>query len=204
MDGTSRRIDRPGYFQRAFYSGHKRQHCLQFLSVTAPDGLILYTYGPTNGAHQDNFLVNESGLNSQLEHLSTLVSNDKPYCIYGDPIFARTEYIQKAMPRMERAWQHEIFNKAMNSARVSIEHIFGIVVRQWAYLDFHKKQNLNWTRPALSYLNAQFLTNCLTCMYEGNQVSEAFDMPPPTLMEYLYEFTEHPTAPHVDILLDEL
>ena len=32
------------------------------------------------------------------------------------------------MPRYERTFGHEVFNKAMNAARVSIEHIFGIVV----------------------------------------------------------------------------
>ena len=48
VDGTSRPISRPGYFQRAFYSGHKWNHYLQFLSVTAPDGMILYTARPTN------------------------------------------------------------------------------------------------------------------------------------------------------------
>ena len=51
IDGTARGIARPGFFQRDFYSGHKRNHCLQFLSVTAPDGMILFTHGPDEGRH---------------------------------------------------------------------------------------------------------------------------------------------------------
>ena len=74
LDGTSRNIGRPGFWQRAFYSGHKRKHCLQFLSVTAPDGMILFTHGPTNGSHQDNWLVNNCKLNEQLQHLNQRVA----------------------------------------------------------------------------------------------------------------------------------
>lgn len=62
IDGTSRNICMPGYWQREFYSGHKRNHCLQFLSITGPDGMILFTWGPTNGCHQDNFMLHESKL----------------------------------------------------------------------------------------------------------------------------------------------
>ena len=63
VDGTAREIARPGRFQREFYSGHKHHHIVQFLSVTAPDGMILFTYGPT-GVHNDNWLLNESHLAS--------------------------------------------------------------------------------------------------------------------------------------------
>ncbi len=195
LDGTSRAIGRPGFWQRVFYSGHKRRHCLQFLSVTAPDGMIMFMHGPTNGAHQDNWLVNDCKLNEQLQHLNEVLGNAPdahcPFAIYGDPIFAHTAYIRKANPRYERTFQHEIFNKAMNAARVSIEHIFGIVVNLWAYVDFSKKQNLSWTNPATAYLNAQVLTDCHTCNY-GNQVSDCFIIDPPTLHEYIHTPWEEP------------
>ena len=201
LDGTSRAIDRPGFWQRAFYSGHKRRHCLQFLSVTGPDGMILFTHGPTNGAHQDNWLVNDCKLNEQLRHLNGVLCNapdaERPFAIYGDPIFAHTMYIRKAVPRVERTFQHEIFNKAMNAARVSIEHVFGIVVRLWAYVDFSKKNILMWTRPATAYLNAQFLTNCHTCMY-GNQVSDCFELDPPSLHDYIHTLHEVGGGPNLN------
>jgi len=198
LDGTSRAIGRPGFWQRAFYSGHKRRHCLQFLSVTGPDGMILFTHGPTNGSHQDNWLVNDCKLNEQLKHLNDILGDARhPFAIYGDPIFAHTAYIRKAMPRYERTLEHEIFNKAMNAARVSIEHVFGIVVSLWAYVDFSKKQNLSWTNPATAYLNAQFLTNCHNCMY-GNQVSNCFQIDPPTLHEYIHTLREEPEGPDVN------
>ena len=72
----------------------------------------------------------------------------------------------------------------MNAARVSIEHIFGKVVTLWASVDYKKQQKLFGTSPGRAYLNAQFLTNCYTCMY-GNQTSAQFGCTPPTLREYL-------------------
>ena len=188
VDGTSRPIARPGYFQRAFYSGHKRNHCLQFLSVTAPDGMILYTAGPTNGAHQDNHLVHESGLvTNMLPDLERRLG--KTYCIYGDPIFAQSVYLQRGYPRVEITWEQLLLNRAMNSARVSIEHVFGTVTNTWCFVDFNKTHRLHGTQPARAYLNAQFLVNCRNCL-RPNQISQRFDCEPPTLHEYLHDMHE--------------
>lgn len=100
------------------------------------------------------------------------------------------------MHLVERTFEHEVFNKAMNAARVSIEHVFGIVVGLWAYVDFLKKQNLRWTDPATAYLNAQFLTNCHTCMY-GNQISDCFVVDPLTLHDCIHTFQKMPGGPGV-------
>ena len=183
IDGTARAISRPSREQRAFYSGHKRGHRLQFMSIVAPDGMLIYSAGPTNGAHQDNWLVHESklvtdilpGLAEELGHV---------YCIYGDPIYARSVYLQKGFPTVERTWREQILNQSMNSARVAVEHAFNRVIALWAFVDFAKQQKSLCTRPAMAYLNAQFLTNCNNCMYP-NQVSQAFDIEPPTLREYI-------------------
>ena len=183
IDGTSRAICRPGYWQRDFYSGHKRNHCLQFLSITSPDGMVLWTWGPTNGCQQDNFMLGESELALQLlpslgEYLG------QRYCVYGDPIFKLSDYVIKGFPTVERTWQQEIFNKSMNAARVSIEHIFGRVVKLWAFLDFKATHKLHGTSPAMAYLNGQFLTNVHNCLHP-NQTSQQFGVAPPTLREYI-------------------
>ena len=193
IDGTARAINRPGFFQRLFYSGHKRNHVLQFLSVSAPDGMLLYTYGPT-GVHNDNALVGLSGLASALlPFVESLLGHR--YVIYGDPIFGRGRYITRGFERVEASPLEHAWNKGMNAARVSIEHIFGIVVNKWAFIDFAKQQKLRWTRPARAYLNAQFLTHCHNCLHP-NKVSQMFDCAPPSLREYL-SYVEHENAPEV-------
>ena len=39
---------------------------VQFLSVTAPDGMILYTYGPTDKVHNNNWLLVACGMNDSM------------------------------------------------------------------------------------------------------------------------------------------
>ena len=205
IDGTSRACSMPGYFQGEFFSGHKRCHCMQFLSLTAPDGMILYTFGPTTGRHQDNFLVNSSGLGEEmLPHLSDLLGcgRDK-YAVFGDPIFRLTPYVRRGFPRFGRTDAQDMYTKIMNGARVTIEHVFGFVVQNWAFIDFKKQQKVRWTRPALQYLNAQFMTNCLNCIYP-NHVSHSFQCPPPSLHEYLHEFEEVQGAPEVPLIARNL
>ena len=184
IDGTTRAIARPGYFQREFYSGHKRVHCLQFLSVTGADGMILYTWGPGNGCHQDNWLLEESQLDTvKIPRLCEMLGDT--FCVYGDPIFRQSEYLQKGFERVDIMDWQVVFNKAMNAARVSIEHIFGRVLALWTFLDFHKTHSLfKNTFPAKAYLNGQFLTNCHNC-FHYNQTSAQFGVRPPTLHEYL-------------------
>lgn len=142
IDGTSRAIARPGHFQREFYSGHKRNHCLQFLSVTAPDGMILFTHGPDEGRHQDNWGLHKSELAThKLPRVAGMLGN--VFRVYGDPIFARSEYVQKGFPcGVEADATEYVFNKLMNSARVSIEHVFGRVTQLRTFLDFKRTHKL--------------------------------------------------------------
>lgn len=191
VDGTSRAICRPGYFQNNLYSGHKKHHVLQFLSVTGPDGMILYTYGPTDKVHNDNWFMHACEMSTEL--LPSLhVLLDEPYGIYGDPIFGRTEYVSRGFPRAQADAMERNFNKRMNAARVSIENIFACVVNLWQWLDFKRHHKLHGTSPAREYLNAQFLTNVHNCM-NPNQVSQMFECQPPSLREYL-ELKDYPGA----------
>ena len=150
--------------------------------------MILYTAGPADGRHQDNYLLHESRLASHiLPGLARRLGIN--FCLYGDPIFARSTWLQKGFPRIGRTHRRELFNRQMNSARISIEHIFGLVVKYWAYVDFAKQQKLHVGRlgPHVMYLNAQFMLNCYTCMYkqDANQVITQFDCEPPDIDEYI-------------------
>jgi hypothetical protein len=144
--------------------------------------MILYTAGQTEGRHQDNWLLHESGLSTwMLGEVSDLCGSQ--FCVYGDPIFARSREFQKGFPRVGRTHMQEAFNRAMNAARVSIEHVFGRVVSLWAFVDFAKQMKLRATR---SHLVSQgtVMTNCHACMY-GNKVSKYFDVEPPDIYEYI-------------------
>ena len=195
IDGTFRPTGKPGgdfdMIQRLSFSGHKRGHGMQFLSITAPDGIILWTYGPSIGKDQDNTMVKESKFFDMMKTLHRLAGtpSEQPYFVYGDAVFKWSRYLQKAFERHTRNPRERRFNKRMNSVRVSVEHVFGRVVNNWKAFFMKPQQKLLLTKPGRSYLNAQFLTNCHTCMY-GNQVSRQFDLDPPSLHEYLHNFRE--------------
>ncbi len=137
-----------------------------------------------NGCHQDNWLLEESQLDTvKIPRLCEMLGDT--FCVYGDPIFRQSEYLQKGFERVDIMDWQVVFNKAMNAARVSIEHIFGRVLALWTFLDFHKTHSLfKNTFPAKAYLNGQFLTNCHNC-FHYNQTSAQFGVRPPTLHEYL-------------------
>ena len=46
VDGTVRRICRPGEMQRLVYNGHKRVHALKFQFLSLPNGIIANIFGP--------------------------------------------------------------------------------------------------------------------------------------------------------------
>jgi hypothetical protein len=93
IDGTGVEIARPsGTSQRASYSGHKRQICLKFQAISAPDGLVLHLFGPVEARRHDMFLYNESRLENVLR--SSMVMADRQYYLYGNPAYTLRPYLQ--------------------------------------------------------------------------------------------------------------
>ena len=189
VDGTARRITKPSVEPDEVYDGHHKQHALSYLGIIGPDGMILWSAEPESGRRNDNFLVNVNNLirrnglayDSVMERLHR--ATGKLFQYYGDSAFANTRYSQSAYARSIATRQELRYNKLMNSARVSVEHVFGHVVSKSAWVDYYKNQKLLLQPVGKHYLNAQLLANCCTCLY-GNQVSQGFDVRPPTLEEY--------------------
>ena len=190
VDGTARRIARPSHGQEEVYDGHHKQHALAYLGIIGPDGMILWSAEPESGRRNDNFLVNINNLirspdglayDSVMERLHRVTG--KRFQYYGDSAFANTQYSQSAYNRTGASQAQLHYNNIMNSARVSIENVFGFVISKSAWVDYYKNQKLLLQPVGKHYLNAQLLANCHTCMY-GNQVSQRFRVCPPTLEEY--------------------
>ena len=91
IDGTARQICRPTFFQRLFFSGHKRNHCLKYQGIMCPDGIIAQMKGPWVGRRNDCGMLNES----QLVDILRAHFNDReiPLVLYGDTIYTFTTHI---------------------------------------------------------------------------------------------------------------
>jgi hypothetical protein len=66
INGTIRKMSRPGQFQEVVYNGHKRGHGVKFQSIVTPDGLIIDLHGPIEGSRHDAFLFIKSQLGQRI------------------------------------------------------------------------------------------------------------------------------------------
>ena len=193
LDGTKHFTCRPGRrlnapngenLQRSCYSGRKRRFCLSHQGVNTPDGIIISFSGPVEGRRHDVTLLRMSEIIPfirQHERLRTL-----SFLIFGDPAYSNSDIIMTPFKGANLNQEQREFNKLLSSVRVSVEWCFGLVKRLFAFIDWAKSQKILLSPVALFFKVAVFLTNIHTCVNEGNQVSDFFQLDPPSLQEYLY------------------
>ena len=182
VDGTVRRLCRPGRNQRVLYNGHKKVHAIKFQSVATPNGMVANLFGPVEGRRHDSTMLARSGL------LPTLVQNavdrnGAPLCIYGDPAYPLrpqliTGFRGNNVTPLQRNW-----NKAMNESRTSVEWVFGDILNYYKFLDFHKNLKIQLSAVRKMYIVCVILQNARSCFY-GSMTSSYFDCDPPTILEY--------------------
>lgn len=115
-----------------------------------------------------------SGLYRDLETYSW-APDGTSLCIYGDPAYPLRQHLQTG--------DQQAFNTAMSYVRSTVEWTFGEIVRYWAFLDFKKNLKVYLSAVGKMYLVGTLLRNALTCCY-GSQVSDYFELTPPSLNEY--------------------
>ncbi|KZV71349.1 hypothetical protein PENSPDRAFT_577890 [Peniophora sp. CONT] len=190
IDCTIRAICRPSLFQRLFYSGHKRYHALKFESIVIPNGLIAFLFGPEAGRRNDLHLLDISGIAELCYDYCFTMSPDgtrRYFQLYGDGAYGDSEVLLSPFVAdgENLAPEEQWFNAEMSDMRVAVEHGYGIVVNNWPFLNCTSKHRLFLSPVASYYRVAVLLTNIQNCLYP-NQVSQKFDLMPPTVEEYLH------------------
>ena len=94
IDGTVRRLCRPGRNERVLYNGHKKVHAIKFQSVATPNGLVANLFGSVEGKRHNSTMLVRSGLLPLLTQ-HAVDRNGNPLCIYGDPAYPITKCIQR-------------------------------------------------------------------------------------------------------------
>jgi hypothetical protein len=77
------------------------------------------------------------------------------------------------------------FNRQAASIRISVEQIFGRKAVLWRGLTWRHNLMMGNQAVGAYHMVAILLTNCLTCFEGGNQISERFELSPPSIEEYL-------------------
>ena len=194
LDGTKHYTCRPGRrrggpagenLQRVCYSGHKRRVCLSYQGGNAPDGIMITFCGPVEGRRHDITLLRISDILAHIRRSPILRQHS--FRIYGDPAYVTNDIIITPFKGAVLTPEQSVFNTKMSKVRVSIEWEFGIVKRMFAFIDWAKGQKILLSPVAVLFKAAVFLTNVHTCVNRGNQISDFFQLDPPTLEEYLLD-----------------
>ena len=173
VDGTVRRVCRPGRHQRILYNGHKKVHAIKFQSIATPNGLVANLYGPVEGKRHDSMMLAMSGLLPSLTQ-HAIDRNGNPLCIYGDPAYPHRPQLQTAFKGANVTPIQNQWNHAMNKTRTSVEWVFGDIINYFKFLDFHKNLKIQLSAVGKMYIVCALLQNVRSSFY-GSTTSIYFD-----------------------------
>ena len=129
------------------------------------------------GRRHDAFILAESGVMNDLEQ-HAFSPNGTSLCLYGDPAYPLRVHLQTPFCNNPLTNQMKEYNKAMSSIRVSVEWIFGEIVKYFKFVDFKRNLCLGLSPIGKFYIVCALLQNAMACLY-GNITSKWFELSPP-------------------------
>lgn len=187
LDCTKIRMTRPGganVNQRSCYSGHKRMHCLMYMTITTPDGLMFALHGPVEGRRHDLTLMRQSGWEEVLADVLDI--EGVQYYVYADSAFTVRPYLQAPFGTVGASVAELDFNRRMCGVRVAVEWNYKDLKQQWSSNDFSRQLKVRMAPIALLYKASAILLNMRTCLYKGGQTGSYFAVQAPSVTEYLW------------------
>ena len=128
-------------------------------------------FGPINGNRHDSYMLTRSGLVRDLKAANHRLN--RVYAVYGDPAYPRKPEMQRPHKGLLTDDQKN-FNKDMSSGRVTVEWGFGLVVKNWSWVDYRHSMKVLETAVQVHVECAVILQNCLT-IFNGNQMQSHFN-----------------------------
>ena len=83
-------------------------------------------------------MLADSGLLRDLEQRAFSTTRE-PMALYGDPAYPLRVHLQVPYRGAGITPEMEMYNKAMNAVRMSVEWLFGHIVNYFKFLDLKKK-----------------------------------------------------------------
>jgi len=184
LDAKKEQTCKPVRNERAMFTVYKKAHGPKYQTLEAPDGMIYHCSMAADGRRSDPGVLRDSNL---LEYWRSI------YPLYLFRMVADTAYpnndVISAMyrrPRNERLqYLNQLFNQILSPERVTVEWGYEKIVDLWAFVDYKKCQKLLKSNVEAIWHLAVWLTNLHNCVNGGNQISEYFEVKPPTLEEYI-------------------
>lgn len=106
--------------------------------------------------------------------------------LFGDPAYGvNFQILSPYSGEGERTEREQMFNVAMASMRIEVEHGFAVVLNSFPYLNSFWRMRVHSSPIGSQYRVGILLSNGLNCL-RPSQVSQFFDCPPPDLFEYFH------------------
>ena len=191
IDATVRPCCRPVHFEEAIYNGKDRVHAIKFQTIVSVDGIICHCNGPWSGRRHDSYIYKRT-LPPVLHELPVIEvgSTMTPVAVYADPGYFLTTRILMPFPDGRECPTHHAFNVIMSRKRITVEWGYSRVVALWKHLDFKNNQKVFKSPIGAQYIVAVLLTNVVTCLDRGNEISDYFGTAPPTLEQFLAQLSD--------------
>ena len=144
--------------------------------------ITLLFFSTLEGERHDAAMLHDSGLLHDLEAYAYSVTG-LPMCLYGDPACPLRVHLQGPFRNPYLTPLMEAYNSSMSSVRVSVEWLFGDIIKYFKFVDFKKNLKIGMSSIGKMYIVCALLQNALSCLY-GNNTATFFDLEPPTLQDY--------------------
>lgn len=193
IDGTFKKMTRPGKDQRHHYSGYKKSHGFKYQALTTPDGLISHAFGPCDARANDLTMYRESAVDEPLKTVHD--RQEQSFYIFGDQAYKGLPYVMSPYPGPPGSLTpaEKRFNDRLSKLRIAVENSFGLSHNLFMGTSWSYGFKLGSMQVGNYYLVAILLTNCFTCL-RGNNISSKFKIDPPSLGEYMYAMNQRPVA----------
>ena len=163
IDGTFHPCARTTYWQEIIYFGYYKSHGLKNQSVIGPNGLILEFFGPHPGENADSHMYAELKLGERMQCLSCLVGGGNQYYVYGDAAYPLGPWMMRVYKGV-RTVAEALLTAQMNALRVSVEHGFALIQRDWCSMNHERNLKLYKQPIGMFYYVAAIMTNVKTYM----------------------------------------
>ena len=175
IDGTIRPIFRPGKKKQCMmYNGRMKVHSIKFQFIATPNGLIASLYGPVEGKSTtvQCWLDPKCWTSFKRKHLvhSWWSSVSSPTAL-SESVSRR--YVNRPSKSLEQV-----------NERVSVEWIFGDVVKCFEFLDFKRNSKICSSAIEKMCILCTLLLNLGYVYMHGTTTSAFFQIFPPTVYEY--------------------
>ena len=134
--------------------------------------ITLLFFFTLEGRRHDAGMLHDSGLLHNLEAYAYSATG-LPMCLYGDPAYPLRVHLQGPFRNPHLTPLMEAYNSSMSSVRVSVEWLFGDIIKYFKFVDFKKNLKIGMRSIGKMYIVCALLQNALSCLY-GNNTATIF------------------------------